>query len=175
MTFDFSFIVWLFPIIFILHEFEEIIFMKYWLNKNKTFLSKKFPKISERFLSRFENLSTPAFTVAVAEEFMLLTIITIISVVLDTYLLWLGIFMGFFVHLLVHLVQWIIIRKYIPAIYTTIISLIYCVFSLTYLIEDNIFQIKEILLWSIIGFAIVAINLIFAHKLAFWFDKKLKR
>lgn len=175
MTFDFSFIVWLFPIIFMLHEFEEIIFMKHWLSKNKTFLSKKFPKIAERFLSRFENLSTPAFTVAVAEEFILLAVITIVSVLFDTYLLWLGIFMGFFIHLLVHLVQWIIIRKYIPAIYTTIISLIYCIVSLIYMIEDNLFQIKEVLLWTIIGFTIVVVNLIFAHKLAFWFDKKFKR
>jgi len=82
-----------------------------------------------------------------------------------------GIFMVFFAHLLVHL----ILQKYIPAIYTTIVSLAYCLFSLTYMIENNIFQVKDILLWTVIGFVIIAVNLIFAHKLAFWFDKKFKK
>jgi len=171
MIFDFSIIIWLFPVVFMLHEFEEIIFMKYWINKNKAFLSNKFPKISERFLSHFDNLSTPAFTVAVAQEFILLAVITIVSVVSDTYLLWLGMFMVFFAHLLVHLILW----RYIPAIYTTIVSLAYCLFSLTYMIENNIFQVKDILLWTVISFVIIAVNLIFAHKLAFWFDKKFKK
>ncbi|WP_201110990.1 HXXEE domain-containing protein [Dysgonomonas sp. Marseille-P4677] len=175
MIFNFSIIVWLFPIIFMLHEFEEIIFFKYWINKNKNFLFNKYPKISKRFLSHFENLSTPAFTVAVAEEFILLSIITIASVIFDMYLLWLGIFMGFFIHLFTHLIQWIIIRRYIPAIYTTFISFAYCIFSLNYMVNNNIFQIKDILLWTIIGLAIVFTNLIIAHKLAFWFDKITKK
>lgn len=175
MTFDFSIIVWLFPIIFMLHEFEEIIFMEYWISKNKGYIAERFPKMSKRFLSRFENLSTSAFTVAVAEEFILLSIITIVSVKLNTYLLWLGIFMGFFVHLFIHFMQWIIMRRYIPSIFTTFISLGYCIISLSYIIRNNIFQIKEILLWTIIGFGIIAINLILAHKLASWFDKSIKR
>lgn len=174
MEFDLFFIIWLFPIIFMLHEFEEIIFLKHWINKNKAFLSEKYPKISKRFFSHFENLSTSAFTVAVAEEFILLSVITIVSVVFDIYLLWLGVFMGFFSHLFTHLMQWVILRRYIPAIYTTFISLLYCILSLNYMINNDIFQVKEILLWTVIGFTFVAVNLLLAHKLAFWFDKKIK-
>jgi len=174
MEFDFLFIIWVFPIIFMIHEFEEIIFFKHWINKNKTFLSVKYPKISKQFFSHFENLSTSAFTIAVAEEFILLSVITIVSVLFDTYFLWLGVFMGFFLHLFVHLIQFIVLKRYIPAIYTTFISLIYCTFSLNFFIKKNIFQTEEILLWSIIGVVIVAANLIIAHKLAFWFDKRRK-
>jgi len=89
-------------------------------------------------MPRFENMSIPAF--AVAEEFILLSIITISSVLLDNYLLWFGVFMGFFMHLLIHLAQWLILRKYIPVIYTTIISLVYCLFSLRYILKENITQ-----------------------------------
>jgi len=42
--FDFSIIVWLFLIVFMLHEFEEIIFLKPWVGKNSAYLSKRFPK-----------------------------------------------------------------------------------------------------------------------------------
>jgi hypothetical protein len=175
MIFEFTTIVWLFPIVFMLHEFEEIIFFKPWIRENSDYLQKRVPKPARRLLSHLENLSVPAFTVAVAEEFILLSVITIVSIMFDSYLLWLGVFMGFFVHLLIHFVQWIILRRYIPVIITTFISLIYCVFSLTYILEKGIFHITEVILWTVIGFIIISINLLFAHKLAEWFDKKIKR
>lgn len=171
---DFKTIVWLLPIVFMLHDFEEIIFFKSWITKNKENLSKKFPKLSKRFFARFENLSVQGFTLAVAEEFILLSVITFLSIIFESYLLWLGIFMGFFIHLLVHLIQWIVFRKYIPAIYTSIISLIYCAYSLDFILSNNLFEIKDIIIWTFIGFGIVIVNLLFAHKLAELFDKKQK-
>ena len=170
----YSLIIWLLTIVFMIHDFEEIIFFKPWINRNKDYLTKKFPKISKRFLPRMENLSTSAFTLAVAEEFLLLSLITVGSVLFDNYLLWLAAFMGFFVHLLVHLGQWIILKRYIPAIYTTLLALIYCVYALCEIIFNNVFLISEIVLWTIIGFGLVGVNLLFAHKLAEMYDKRQK-
>ena len=158
-----------------IHDFEEIIFLKEWITKNKAYLSEKFPRRSKRLLSRFENLSVQAFSIAVAEEFVLLSIITVLSVVFDSYLLWFGIFMGFFVHLIVHIVQWIIIRRYIPAIYTTFIALVYCMLSFWFILTNNLFEIQEMVIWTFIGLGVVVVNLLFAHKLAEWFDKRQKR
>ena len=171
---NYSTIIWLLPIVFMIHDFEEIIFFKSWINRNKDYLLEKFPKVSKRFLHRLDNLSTSAFTLAVAEEFVLLSLITLGSVIFDNYVLWLAAFMGFFVHLLIHLVQWIILKRYIPAIWTTFFALIYCVYTLHIIITKNIFQISEIVLWTIIGFGLVVMNLIFAHKLAEMYDKKQK-
>jgi len=168
----YSIIIWLLPIVFMIHDFEEIIFFKPWISKNKDYLAIRFPKISKRFLLRFDSMSTSAFALAVLEEFVLLSLITLSSVLFDYYLLWLAVFMGFFVHLLVHFVQWIILKRYIPAIGTTFLALIYCTYSLYRIIIDEIFHLSEILLWTIIGFGLVGLNLIFAHKLAEKFDKK---
>jgi len=33
----------------------------------------------------------------------------------------------------------------------------------------------EIFLWSVAGFILIALNLMLAHKLAAWFDKKIKQ
>ncbi|MCC8096502.1 MAG: HXXEE domain-containing protein [Tannerellaceae bacterium] len=145
------------------------------MDKNRNYLFGKYPKPANRFLSRFENLSVPAFTIAVAEEFILLSIITVCSVLSGYYLVWLGVFMGFFIHLFIHIIQWIIIRRYIPAIYTTFISLIYCIFTFNYLIEKSIFTMVQILLASVAGFILIALNLLLAHKLAIWLDKKIKQ
>lgn len=121
-----------------------------------------------------ENLSTPAFVLAVAEEFLLLSLITVGSVFSDNYFLWLAAFMGFFVHLLLHIGQWIILKWYIPGIYTTFFALIYCIYALYKIVSNNVFQISEIVLWTIIGFGLVGVNLLFAHKLAEMYDKRQK-
>jgi len=168
----YSTIIWLFPIVFMIHDFEEIIFFKPWISNNKDYLAKRFPKISKRFLPRFGGLSTSAFALAVAEEFVLFSLVTLGSVLFDNYFLWLAVFMGFFVHLLMHFVQWIILRRYIPAIVTTFFALIYCVYSLYIIISDEIFQTSEIVLWTIVGLGLLGANLVFAHKIAGRFDKK---
>jgi hypothetical protein len=152
---DFKTIVWLLPIVFMIHDFEEIICFKPWIIKNKTGLSQRFPTISKRFLPRYENLSVTAFSVAVFEEFVLLSVITVLSVLFGNYFLWLSIFMGFFIHLIIHFIQWLILRKYIPAIYTTIISLVYCTLSLKLILKEEIFTASEIILWTFIGFILV--------------------
>jgi hypothetical protein len=159
-----------------IHDFEEIIFFKSWVNKNKDYLAHKFPKISKRFLSRLDNLSTSAFAVAVAEEFVLLSLITLGSVLFDNYVLWLAAFMGFFAHLLVHLIQWIILKRYIPAIWTTFLALIYCIYTFYEIsVKNNIFQTSAIVLWTILGLVFLGVNLIFAHKLAAMYDRKQKK
>jgi hypothetical protein len=171
MEISFTTIVWLFPIVFMLHEFEEIIFFKPWLRENSACLSERFPWLARRLLPRLEGLSVAAFAVAVGEEFVLLSVVTVVSVLFGNYLLWFGVFMGFFVHLLIHLGQWIVLRKYIPAIYTTIVSMVYCLFSLKYMLRENLFQAGDLIIWTFAGFGIVVLNLMLAHKLAAWYDE----
>ena len=165
-------LIWLLPIVFMIHDFEEIIFFKSWIPKNSDYLTTKFPKISKRFLLRFGNLSTPAFALAVAEEFILLSLITLCSVLLDNYSVWLAAFMGFFVHLLAHLVQWIVLKRYIPAICTTFLALFYCSYSLYEIISNHIFQFLEIALWTTAGIGLTGVNLVLAHKLAKMYDNR---
>lgn len=169
---DFLYVVWLFPIIFMFHEFEEIIFFESWIKKNKDYLSERYPKLAKRFLSHIEGLSVPAFAVAVAEEFLLLSIVTVLAVIFNWYLVWLAIFMGYFIHLLIHMVQCCVFRRYIPGIYTTMLSLIYCIYSICFILNNNLFVTKQIAIWTIIGCAIVGFNLVFAHKAAFWLQKR---
>jgi hypothetical protein len=156
-----------------IHDFEEIIFFKLWINKNKNYLTEKFPKIAHRLLPHFGNISTSGFALAVAEEFVLLSLINLGTVMFDNYILWLAAFMGFFVHLFVHIVQWLILKRYIPGIYTSFFALIYCGYTFYIILTDNIFQASEIVAWTMIGLVIVGVNLLFAHKLAKLFDKRI--
>ncbi|MBI2332821.1 MAG: HXXEE domain-containing protein [Chloroflexi bacterium] len=70
-------LLWLLPAVFMFHDFEEIIMVRPWLQKNTPLLRERFPKLAERVLPQLESLSTSAFALAVAEEFILLTALII--------------------------------------------------------------------------------------------------
>lgn len=166
-------IIWLFPIIFIFHDFEEIIFMQAWISKNRSYLSQRFPKLSEKFMPHFENITTSSFALGVAEEFVLICIITIVSYMMNSYSLWLGLFIAFTIHLLVHCLQTLILRKYAPVIVTSIICLPICM----YIIKNTVqlFTLSTVIIYSILGFIIMVVNLVIVHKVMDIFQKWLER
>ncbi|MGL5150952.1 MAG: HXXEE domain-containing protein [Clostridium sp.] len=166
-------IIWLFPILFIFHDFEEIIFMQSWLNKNKLYLSNKFPKLSKKLLAHFDDITTETFAASVAEEFILISIVTIISYTTNWFNLWIGLFLAFTIHLIIHCIQILIIRRYIPAIVTSVICLPIC----TYIIKKVLvlFPLNTIILYSFLGLIIMVINLIFVHNSMKVFKKWLEK
>ena len=72
-------IIWLLPLVFMLHDFEEIIFVEWWVNKNKEVLLKRFPRVAKMY----SGLSTIAFALAVSEEYIILLLITLASVIFN--------------------------------------------------------------------------------------------
>lgn len=171
---SFQLLVCMLPVVFMLHDFEEIIFVNAWIGKNREYLKERFPRISSRILPRLEKRSTAGFALAVAEEFLLLSVVTFGSVFFGYYYLWLSFFMGFSIHLVVHIVQWLIIRRYVPAIITSILALPYSIYTFTVIVEQSMFQPSDIILWTAIGIAFVPINLLFAHMLGEKYDTWLK-
>lgn len=163
-------IIWLLPIIFMLHDFEEIIFMEWWGEKNKLELIEKYPRIAKVYT----RLSTAAFALAVSEEFIIIILITLVSIIFEWYYLWFGLLITFLVHLIVHLIQWIIYKKYIPAIVTVVPSMMYSVYAIYFIYNNSNMGILPLAMWSIFGIVIFLINLIFVHKLARKFNKFIK-
>ena len=108
-------IVLLLPIVFMIHEYEEIIMFQNWLGNNRNELKRRFPKF-EQFLAHRGHFdySTATFAVGTAHEFILISAISFFSIWLDAYQWWFAAFAGYSVHLIVHLAQWAIYRKYIP-------------------------------------------------------------
>ncbi|HBE9729719.1 TPA: HXXEE domain-containing protein [Clostridioides difficile] len=162
--------IWLFPLLFIFHDMEEIIGFGIWLKKNKSMLDKKYPFISKVY----ENYSTEGMAFAVFEEFILCIIFCILTVITENqyvYLLWLGSFIAYTLHLIIHIGQSIIIRKYIPSLITSIICLpisIWCISKSIYIVDC---EMSTTILYSIIGIIIVALNLKFAQSLIGKFTK----
>ncbi len=94
--------VWFFPLLFIFHDLEEIIFIQWWIKKNKCYLCERFPRLSKKLLAHFDNITTSSFAAGVAEEFILICLISVVSYNTNWYLLWTGSFIAFTVHLAIH-------------------------------------------------------------------------
>lgn len=163
--------VWLFPILFIFHDMEEIIGFIPWYQKNKILLEKRFSKICKVY----ENVSTEGFALAVFEELLLCILICVISLFTRWYGLWLGGLIGCTIHFVIHIIQSAAIKKYIPALITSVIALpVGCI-----VIRDSLnvlnYSIETLLLYSAAGIALVSLNLKFAHwlmkKFTLWMEK----
>ena len=161
---DFILIIILLPIIFMLHEFEEIICFKPWIEKNQSWLITKYPLFS-KLVAHLNEMSVPTFAMLVLEEFILVSIVTITALTLHWYNIWVAIFTAFAFHILIHIIQWIIIRKYIPVIITSLLALPYIFWGLNTILKE--IPINCIILYWICGVFVMCINLYIIHKIAY--------
>ena len=161
--------IWLFPILFVFHDFEEIIGSKLWVTKNGAAITQRFPKTA--FI--FNKFSTEGFALAVAEELVLLLIICSLTFtgIRAFNLLWLGTFIAFTLHLVVHIGQAIVIRKYIPALATSIFLLPVSAWIATDSIRTIDGSVVEIVAYSLVAAIAVGANLFLAHWLARKFNE----
>lgn len=142
---------------------EEIIGIEIFLSKNKEWLEKKYPN----WIEPYRNFSTAGFALAVYEELMICLLICLITYVTKSEIIsciWIGSFIGCDLHFIIHIIQSIAIRKYIPALITSII----CLPISTWVIVCCIQMIPKItvltILFLLFGIAFVEINLKYAQK-----------
>lgn len=159
---DFPMMIWLFPLLFIFHDFEEIIFIQPWMSRNKRSLQKKFPALSGRLLGHFERITTASFALGVAEEFILISIVTAFSYRTGSYLIWNGLFLVFTLHLIMHCVQALILRRYVPAVATSVLCLPVSIIIAVRMTAR--LSVAACLISFVICFAAALVNLICMHK-----------
>ena len=157
-------------VLFMIHEFEEIIFMKKFIEKNKVV---KYMK-NELFLKKKANYpSTETISLMIAEEFIILSTLLFIASKFSMYEIVLSLFIVYIVHLLPHIYDALRYRKFSSGSRTSFI-----IFPLGILIIWNIILNKKIhlviliLCVIIIGFLMI-LNLLFLHKISKKINKYL--
>ncbi len=172
MTSETNFLIALFPVAFMIHEFEEIIMLKPWLTKNRELLQERFPEIA-KFLEKYGlfELSTSAFAAAVCYEFILVSLITFASLYFQSFNWWFAVFMAYFVHLFLHLIQWVIYKKYIPVVLTTILTMPYCFYTVIVFFDEVKMSFMELIVWTFVGIIFLIIGVCSALFVAVKFEK----
>lgn len=159
------------PVVFMIHDFEEIIMFKPWLSKNREELELRFPKF-ERFLAKrnYFHYSTSAFSMAVLHEFLIITLVTTLSLWFRAYNWWFAAFSAYFLHLFVHIIQWIIYKKYVPVIITSFFTLPYCIYTLYVFVQSKFLATNTMIIWMLIGVVLT----VFSFPSAFYFASKFE-
>lgn len=127
----------------------------------------------KNFLNSVKYLSIIAqgMLFAVFEEFILCILICIVSIICRRYELWLGCFIAYTIHLIIHLLQAIILKKYIPALATSIIALPISVWLIYVCIGILEYSTGFIIIYTLMGGIMISINLMFAHWMMHKFSK----
>ena len=159
-------------VLFIIHEFEEIIFIKKFIEKNKIVKHMK----NELFLKKKENYpSTETISLMIAEEFIISSILLFIASEFNIYEIVLSLFIVYIVHLIPHMYDAVKYRKFSPGSRTSFV-----IFPLGILIIWNIILNTEINLFIlilcvvIIGFLLIS-NLLFLHRTSRKINKYLSK
>ena len=157
-------------VLFMIHEFEEIIFIKKFIEKNKVIKDMK----NELFVKKKESYpSTETTSLMIAQEFIILSTLLFIASEFRMYEIVLSLFIVYIAHLVPHIYDALRYRKFSPGSRTSFI-----IFPLGILMIWNVILNKEInfvifiLCVIIIGFLMI-LNLMFLHKISKKIDKYL--
>ena len=153
-----------------LHDFEEIIMFEPWLKKNREEIGIRFPRLGKMMIKNHDKLSTSGFAVAVLHEFIIISLVTYISVYLNSFNWWFGAFVVFSLHLLIHIAQSIILGRYVPCIITSILALPYCIYTFTAFLKVTEMSTFQMLLWTGIGIGLTGLSFVPAFYLATRFE-----
>lgn len=152
----------LLPHFFLLHELEEILMVCPWVKTNGTAMRKRFPK-AERIIRKMEQMTTKKFTVIATEEFLIVSVCTLVSLLTGNPASWYCCLAAFSTHLIIHIIQFVVWRGYIPAIISTALCLPYCIWAIheTYLF----FSPHQLFFYALLGILLGGLNLTGMHKL----------
>lgn len=162
---SFDFLVLLLPVAFMLHDFEEIILFRRFLDRNAAAMATRFPRLSG-FIARAGTITTPAFTLVVAEEFLLVAAISFAAVYYHYYAIWVAAFMAFFLHFIIHFAQCILLRRYTPGVATAVLLSPACIYALKESLATTAYTYASIAVLSVAGVLAMVLNLIWMHWLA---------
>jgi len=125
MSLDAYKLVWLFPIAFILHDFEELLLFEPWLKKNaqaiKSRIKGRVPAFIERQFDAILGKSTLEFAFPICLNFLLACISAFLAAGFGSYSMFLIASSLFFLHGFMHVGQAMLLRRYVPALITSLL------------------------------------------------------
>jgi len=162
----------MFPVVFMFHDFEELCFLESWIRKNADDLRNKF--IGKNWL-RLEGYSTSALGITILMMFLFVSTTSILSAIFNWYALFAAAMIVFTIHNLVHILQPILLKRYIPAMGSAIITLPYSLYVLNYMNRLNLLIGRETVIVSVFFGILAFAYLGVAGRIGFWIDKQFNR
>ncbi|GAU79265.1 HXXEE domain-containing protein [Fusibacter sp. 3D3] len=136
---------WMLPLIFIVHDFEEIILIKSWKAKNQDlFLAPTGFKPYDHFKS------SEQFSIAVLEELILFIGVSFYTVLRQNYLVWIGTFFAVTFHFIPHFLFCLRVKRFVPGAFTALLALPFSLWILFDVIQQTHYSTFELVVSCII-------------------------
>lgn len=143
-------VLWLFPILFMFHDFEEILTVEKWAKQNKAHVFAFLPKSFHKYFASSFELTTLQFIKDVFWIYVIITIAAVLAVLFSFYYLLLMLLFIFFIHVFTHLAQAIYLKKYTPGVATSVILVLpYSVYAYYRLLQAGLISAGDIFWCSI--------------------------
>ncbi|WNS45637.1 HXXEE domain-containing protein [Paenibacillus sp. MMS20-IR301] len=138
-------LLWLLPILFMFHDFEEIITVETWKRKYGAAVEKELsPSLRNRFAPLL-NTTTRNFAIDVLFVYIFIVGVTFAAVFAEYYLLYLAVLAVFLLHVFTHLAQSVYLKRYTPGVVTAVlIALPYSMYAFYRLLNDHIVSKADI-------------------------------
>lgn len=153
------------PLCLILYKAEAAATLSEWMRRNESGLTKRFPRF-EKLIQHFGRLDTLAFCIAAIEELLIALLIIAFLIILECdYAVWVFacLYLALWVRFIVHIILAMVIRKYVPGLIVSIITVAYMV--CTSMPLHPFFQWHEIVLFALAGTIFMVANMIVAHRI----------
>ena len=141
-----STLLWLFPVSFMLHDFEEIIRIERWMYRNGDQAEEKLPGFAKTSFAKMRETTTAEMSAAVAFVFVVFSATTLLAVEFNMYGPFIFCSVGYFAHGFFHLGSAIVMKKWAPGALTSLLLVIpYSILLFSWL------TVLEITSWKTIG------------------------
>lgn len=159
------FIVWVLPIIYMLHDFEEIIMVEAWGKRYHDALNKTFPKKQPFGLNYMHSHRTATLSTGIYALYTFFVIVSFCSALLNRYFLWYSAMLVITIHfILPHVILSIKFKHYVPGLITAILFLIPGIYYLNAARILLHYNIPTLLMACITGLILMFILLPLSHK-----------
>ena len=165
MTLDTQSLVWLLPICFIIHDFEEIVSWEAWMARNGAELVRRVPPALSSLANEFVKKSTAQVSLVVFLIFSVTATSAFLAATTGYYPLFLALMSMFFLHGFGHLGQAIILRRYVPGLVTSgLVVIPYGVFASVRVLSEHIVDLTALLEFYIAGVVLMLPFILLMHK-----------
>lgn len=153
------------PIVYIIHDVEELLTRGRWEKKHYNDLVAKCPKFTSLF-SAIKDLNQFKYTIVILEQLLFLVIAVIMAAYADPTPMC-ALFWGFAIHtVLQHILSSVVFRAYFPGLISSVLLLPYFAYGIYMLL--NMYSIVENIVMAICGLGVISLNLV----LMYWLMKK---
>ncbi|MFD1775040.1 HXXEE domain-containing protein [Paenibacillus rhizophilus] len=148
-------LLWLFPVLFMFHDFEEILTVEKWAENNRDKVLAAMPPFARKALLPSLHCGTRQFAQDVLYVYSVIVASTLLAVLFSVYLPFLAALSLFFLHSFTHAFQALYLKRYTPGVWTAIlIALPYSAYAFYRFLDGGAAD------WSDIGSSLIVLLVI---------------